>query len=397
MVKSIDKHRRDDRNHFNLLYDISELAAILTGSENIEHFLHRTVEVVARHLDADVCSIYLYEDRAKELVLKATVGLNQAAVGRIRMKLGEGLVGTTMERLQPIREGSGSRNPRFKYFEEADEDRFESFLAVPIQRGVEKIGVLVVQHEKVDYFGEMDVMALRAIAAQLAGAIENARLLIDLERGIEIPSDADIIENLRFVKGKSAVEGYAYAPSNILRKKYDRLLTDDHGSDPGDTVDDFHRAIDMTIEQLRELQKSVSKRLPESASLIFTAHFMILKDESFINKIKAHIADGMSPSDAVRSIARFYISIFSSSAHTYMREKVVDIEDLANRILNNLRQKPGREVALPAGRIVIAPDLYPSDVLKFATEDVKGIIFVSGGVTSHVSIIARSLQIPPNC
>ncbi|HEU19808.1 MAG TPA: phosphoenolpyruvate--protein phosphotransferase [Deltaproteobacteria bacterium] len=387
-------NRRDDLNHFNLLYDISELSTLLTGSENIEHFLQRTVEVVSRHLHADVCSIYLFEDRSQELVLKATVGLNPGAVGKIRMKLGEGLVGTVMERLQAIREESGSRNPRFKYFEEADEDRFESFLAVPIQRGVEKIGVIAVQHEKVDYFGEMDVMALRAIAAQLAGAIENARLLMEILRGSGKRSETDIIESLKFVKGKSAVEGYAYAPSNILGKKYGRLLIDDHDSNPGGTIDDFHYAIHKTIEQLQELQERVSQRLLESASLIFTAHFMILKDENFINKIKALIIDGMSPSEAVRSIARYYISIFSSSSHAYMQEKVIDIEDLANRILKNLRKKAGGEPTLQPGRIVIAPDLYPSDVLKLAAENVKGIILVSGGVTSHVSIIARSLQIP---
>lgn len=387
-------HRRSERNHFNLLYDISELLTLLAGSENIEHFLHRTVEVVSRHLDADVCSIYLYEDKPKELVLKATVGLNPAAVGKIRMKLGEGLVGTAMESLQPILEESGSRNPRFKYFEEADEDRFESFLAVPIQRGVEKIGVLVVQHEKIDYFGDMDVMALRAIAAQLAGAIENARLLMDLERGNDTFPEAEIIENLQFVKGKPAVDGFVYAPSNVLGKKYDRLLADDPSFHQGGTIEDFHCAINLTIEQLQELQKRVSNRLPESASLIFTAHFMILKDKSFIKKITTHIADGVSPSEAVRSVARYYISIFSSSSHAYMREKVVDIEDLANRILNNLRHRPGTEGTLQAGRIVIAPDLYPSDVLKLAAEDVKGIILVSGGVTSHVSIIARSLHIP---
>jgi GAF domain-containing protein len=59
---------KEERNHFNLLYDISELATILTGSDNIDHFLHRTVEVVSRHLDADVCSIYLFDEGTKELV-----------------------------------------------------------------------------------------------------------------------------------------------------------------------------------------------------------------------------------------------------------------------------------------------------------------------------------------
>ena len=115
-------------------------------------------------------------------MLKATVGLNPSAVGLIRMKSGEGLVGKTFETLRPICEERASRNPHFKYFEEADEDPFESFLAVPIQRGNEKVGVLVVQHEQPGYFDDIDVMAMRAIASQLTGCIENARLMIDLGR-----------------------------------------------------------------------------------------------------------------------------------------------------------------------------------------------------------------------
>jgi phosphotransferase system enzyme I (PtsP) len=386
--------RKTNQDHLNLLCDVSELAAIVTGSTNIESFLQQTVSLVARHLYADVCSIYLYEETAKELVLKATLGLNQDAVGKIRMKPGEGLVGTAMEQLQPVLEKSGSRNPRFKYFEEAGEDRFESFLAVPIQRGVEKIGVLVVQHEKVDYFDEMDVMALRAIASQLAGAIENARLLMNFDRQNAKPSKTDLLESLRFVKGKSAVSGYSLAPATVFGRPYARLITTDQDADPGGTAEDFSEAVRRTATQLQELQNRVAERLPESAALIFTAHFMILKDKSFVNRIVGHIEAGLTPSEAVRSTANHYISIFSSSPHAYMREKVVDIEDLTNRILSNLRKKgPGKQ-PFGEGRIVIAPELYPSDVLKLASEDVKGIILVSGGVTSHVSIIARSMQIP---
>lgn len=166
----------------DLLCDIGELAALLSGSENIESFLQHTVALVSRHLGADVCSIYLFDEQSKELVLKATIGLNPRAVDRIRMKPGEGLVGTTLKEMKPILEASAGGNPRFKYFEEADEERFESFLSVPVQRGVEKIGVLVVQHEAPDYFDQTDVRTLRATASQLSGAIENARLLMGLNR-----------------------------------------------------------------------------------------------------------------------------------------------------------------------------------------------------------------------
>lgn len=386
--------KKNDRDHLNLLLDIGELAATLAGSDNIENYFQRTVSMVARHLDADVCSIYLYDEESKELVLKATLGLNPAAVGKIRMKLGEGLVGTTMKQLQPILEGSGKRNPKFKYFEEANEDCYESFLSVPIQKGIEKIGVLVVQHEKMDYFDEIDVMAMRAIASQLAGAIENARLLMDLGRQSEKHQYTDIFESLRFVKGKRAAAGYALAPSTVFRKNYSRLMVGDSDRDPDSTLEDFYNAVKATVSQLEELQSHVSERLPESAALIFTAHFMILKDESFISKIVTRIEGGMSPLEAVRLVAQYYISLFASSFHAYTREKVVDIEDLANRILNNLYYKRPEDRPIMKGHIVIASVLYPSDMLKLAAEDVKGIILVSGGETSHVAILSRSLEIP---
>jgi phosphotransferase system enzyme I (PtsP) len=162
---------RKDCQHLNLLCNIGDLAAVLTGSNNIESFLSQTVELVSGHMDADVCSIYLLDEVTEELVLEATIGLNPTAIKRVRMKIGDGLVGLVLENLAPLNEGLAGRNPQFKYFEEAEEDRFNSFLGVPILRGVEKIGVLVVQHEKRDYFDDIDVLAVRAIASQLAGVV----------------------------------------------------------------------------------------------------------------------------------------------------------------------------------------------------------------------------------
>ena len=87
--------KRKDRHHLYLLCNISELAALLTASEDIQNFLQRTVEMIARHMGADACSIYLYDEISGDLVLDATIGLNPAAIGKVRMKFGEGLVDFT--------------------------------------------------------------------------------------------------------------------------------------------------------------------------------------------------------------------------------------------------------------------------------------------------------------
>ncbi|OQX28139.1 MAG: phosphoenolpyruvate--protein phosphotransferase [Desulfobacteraceae bacterium IS3] len=390
---------KKDHYRFNLLCDIGDLAALMTESADIENFLQSTVVMVSRYLNADVCSIYLYDEKEKELVLKATVGLDSGAIGRVRMKPGEGLIGLTFEKLRPIREASGESNPAFKYFRETKEELFESFLSVPITRGSHKIGVLAVQHKKYDFFNEIDIVVLRSLASQLAGTIENARFLINLNQTeiskVQKSPLSELYEKLRFVKGESASGGYAFALSSTYKRAYNDLLKSD--SDTDDTsysLEDFQKAVQKTSEQLIEFQRRLAEQLLESASLIFDAHFMILKDAKFMNKIAGMITDGISPPRAIKDVTGHYISKFSSSSNEYIREKVTDMEDLACRILRNLYNWSAEEKNFCDDRIVIAKELYPSEVLKLASEDVKGIILVSGGVTSHVSILCRSLKIP---
>lgn len=381
------------RQHLSLLYDISELSALVSDSKDIKTFLQQVVQSVASHLNADVGSIYLLDDTTDELVLTATKGLNPLSVDRVRMKIGEGLVGTTMARMQPLCDGTACDNPLFKYFEEAHEEPYKSFLSVPIFRGMEKIGVLVVQHRRPHYFDPADELALRAIAAQLAGTVANARLMIGLHKPKTQPSPTVLIETLRFVKGEAAASGFALAPAAPLRSE-DPLLLDVSDSAFDVTAKAYRRALQNTIDQLKQLQEQLVQRLPESAAMIFEAHYMILKDPRFDRQIIDLIRQGSVAAGAVRSVARQFIELFEGSPSPYLREKAQDIEDLARRILFNLRKEKGEGKSPVDEHVVIASQLYPSDVLKLASERVSGIILVGGGVTSHVAIVARSLKIP---
>ncbi len=379
------------RDHLSMLCDIGDLASLLAGSEDIEGFLQGAAAMISRHMASDVCSIYLYDAKAGELTLKATVGLAPDAVGKVRMLPGEGLVGATFQENLPILEACASKNPRFKYFEEANEDRFESFLAVPIRRGVQKIGVLVVQQELRDHFNDADRRALQATAAQLAGAIENARLLMNLHRA---GNEGAAPDAFRFLKGESASGGFAFAGATVFRRMHAAILEDAGAPEGVYSLDDFRRAVRDASAQLMALQKGLSERLPEGASLIFMAHFMILKDPRFIGRIEALIREGAPPPEAVKTVARHYMDVFRSSPHPSIREKATDIEDLAARILKNLLRSSRADAGKTMDCIVVAGDLYPSEILKFATEEVKGIILMSGGVTSHTAILARSMKIP---
>ncbi len=377
-------------DYLKLLFNISELADLVTGSSDLEEFLQRSVDLVARHFNVPVCSIYLYNEKSKQLTLKATRGLTPSSVNTIHLKPGEGLVGQSFETMSIIREGNARQNPAFKYFPETGEDAFNSFLCVPIRRGVERIGVLAVQHQDTDHFTISEERAIRAVVTQLGGAIENARLLIELSQTRE---ETEPAEPLLFVKGRAATSGYALGKSITLNQKKKSILYDPLENEDRFTMEDFDRAVKKTGQELKDLQKEFARRLPESASLIFTAHFMILKDKNFIGKMAEQIDNGVLPCDAVRKVAIKYMTIFSSSSHAYMREKAQDVEDLCIRILNHFSS--GRDQKnYEKGSIAIVRQVYPSDVLKLVSAGIKGIIMTSGGVTSHVTILARSLQMP---
>jgi phosphotransferase system, enzyme I, PtsP len=388
------KDKGKKSGHLNLLCDIGDLTDLLISSLSIDNFLQRAVEMVARYLNTDVCSIYLYDEPTGELYLAATTGLNPEAVNKVRMKVGEGIVGHCFQTLRPVCEGKGSTSPHFKFFEEAHEDRFKSFLVVPIHRGAVKIGAIVVQHERADVFEEAEILALRAASSQLASSIENARLLMQMnpEAAPASPSQAVLPPNP--VRAGVASEGYAYAPITVYRRNSPFSLAEAPQEDDTSTLEDFHRAIDATAEQLQALQAMFSKRLPESASLIFTTHFMMLKDESFVGKMVRLIEQGISPMNAVSQISGHYTTLFLSNPHEYVREKANDVEDLTIRILRNLKERDHAGLPSEQRRIVVADQLYPSDVLKLVANDVQGIILVGGGVTAHISILSRSLHIP---
>ena len=380
-------------DHIKMLCDIGELSWIFSDSSSIEAFLQKIVQMVAKHMRAEVCSIYLYHEDDQQLVLTATQGLNPDSVGKVTLRLGEGLTGLAMKEMRTISEHRGRDNPAFKFFPGIDEEKFDAFLAVPMTHGPQKIGVLVVQRGKENPFTEQDSLALRAVTSQLANIIENAKLFLNIHRRrpktIDIPAPVD----LSFVKGKVAAEGYAFAPATIIDKQRSLALLYETNFGKHYSAEDLKTAIEQTEKQLEEMQKQVESKLSDVASLIFTAHLLILKDKAFIGEMCKRIEAGENPPAAVLAVARQYIDIFSNSDNPFLREKTQDVQDLVIRLMNNLLHND-ETAGSYHHRVVIAQELFPSDLLKMSSEHVAGIVLVSGGVTSHLSILARSLQIP---
>ena len=139
--------------------------------------LMNVVALIAKRFRTDVCSAYLLEPDRANLVLAATVGLRRECIGNLRMAVHEGLTGLVAEQVQPIAVSQVKNHARFKYFKEAGEEAYQSFLGVPlIDRGVLQ-GVLVVQTIEARIFSEDEVRMLSEAATQVAPVVSEARAL----------------------------------------------------------------------------------------------------------------------------------------------------------------------------------------------------------------------------
>src|SRR6478609_6386033 len=157
-----------DENYVLTLEEIGNLAA--DGGQSAETLMN-VVALIAKRFRTDVCSAYLLEPDRANLVLAATVGLRRECIGNLRMAVHEGLTGLVAEQVQPISVSQVKNHPRFKYFRDAGEDAYQSFLGVPvIDRGILQ-GVLVVQTIEARIFSEDDIHMLTEAASQVAPVV----------------------------------------------------------------------------------------------------------------------------------------------------------------------------------------------------------------------------------
>src|SRR5271170_6035022 len=173
-------HELDLRVHSRVgknVLTLEEIANLAAEEGQPADTLMNVVALIAKRFETDVCSAYLLEPDRANLVLAATVGLRRECIGNLRMAIHEGLAGLVVEQVRPVPVVQAHTHPRFKYFPEAGEDEYHSFLGVPlIHRGVLQ-GVLVVQTIEPRLFSHDEIQMLTEAAAQVAPVVSEARTL----------------------------------------------------------------------------------------------------------------------------------------------------------------------------------------------------------------------------
>jgi len=380
---------------FDLLCNVGELTSLFQKSTNIQGLLHLTVKIISKHMQTEACSIFLLEGNSQNLVLRATVGLNADMIGKLRLNIGEGITGTSLKELKPICVPRGSEDPHFKYVQGIFEEKYESFLAVPIIQSSKKLGVIVLEDSRPDYYNKHDIRTLSAIASQLATFLEHARMLIELRNTTKQHDTPEHTENnQKFYRGRPTSSGIAMGQAVVVSGSDDNSLLIHVGeTEYLESEKDFDSALQKTTDQLKEIQAHLDEKLSEAGSLIFGSHLLMLSDEDFSGSMRRQIREGLPAAEAVAKVVNEYVNLFLNSQNENTQDKIHDVKDLGHRLLKNLA---GHDVEDGdySGQIVIGPNLLPSEIVKLSAQNTEGFVVYGAGETSHISILARSLEVP---
>lgn len=171
---------REKTREVEVLHKISDS---ISSTLDLETVLSHIVDIVTDVTKGDACLLYLLSDSREELILRASKNPHPKLIGRITIGLGEGITGwVARERTRVVISSNASDDPRFKFFHNLPEDRYQAFLSVPIMAKKEVVGVINVQHKRLRRYRPDELALLTTIANQVGGAIENARLYDEMTR-----------------------------------------------------------------------------------------------------------------------------------------------------------------------------------------------------------------------
>ena len=381
--------------HF-ALQTFTEVNRIITSSHNSDETLARTVRMIAKRIDVDACSIYIFDADRGVLILKATHGLDSSTVESVHMPPSEGLVGLVLERSAPVQVSKMDEHPRFKAFPQTKEESLSSFLGVPLIEHRKSFGVLVVHTTEPRVFSPEEVQILSSIATQISSLVSKALLLKQLDTATQEPSLTEKKKKTTLrMSGQSVAFGVAVGKAVVLQQSE----LDEPQKTGSRTVEnemsDFQAAMDHTISDTLDLIEKVSDRVGTEEASIFHAHLMFLEDHHFQSKIKTRIESGNTATWSIYQTVHEYLGAFAEIKDPYLSEKGSDLKDVGYRLLHYL----GHEVLSVTKKsgILIVHQLLPGDIARMDTTRIKGIILSSGGVVSHAAILARSLGIPAVC
>ena len=362
---------------------------VMAASRSAQARLDQVVKVIAAGMVAEVCSVYV--QRAGDVLeLFATEGLKREAVHVTRLRVGEGLVGDIAAHARPLAIADAQSHPAFAYRPETGEEIYHSLMGVPILRGGRVIGVLVIQNRRPRHYSEEEVETMETIAMVLAELLASGEVVNPAELH---PTDGIAVlpvrlEGLRLNGGIAMGRAVLHKPRIAIT----RLIAEDTAAEVKrltQALSSLHTALDDLLAA-PDLADSGEHRD------VLETYRMFAQDSGWLGRIRETIGAGLTAEAAVQKVQEDTRARMAHVSDPYLRERLLDFEDLTNRLLQHLAGNGGTAAAagLPDDAVLIARSLGPAELLDYDRSKLRAVVMEEGSATAHVSIIGRALGVP---
>jgi phosphotransferase system, enzyme I, PtsP len=366
---------------------LRRLREVMAEPVSAQERLDKIVVLIAANMVAEVCSVYVLRVDGT-LELYATEGLNRQAVHQTVIGANEGLVGLVAREANPINLSDAQAHPAFSYRPETGEEIYHSFLGVPVLRAGNTLGVLVVQNRAHRTYSEEEVEALQTTAMVLAEMIASGEL-----SALARPGAEPAVRRRVAASGVALSEGIALG--HVVLHEPRVVITNFIADDIQKELARLDNALDSLRADLDSMLTRGDVADGGEHRDVLEAYRMFAHDRGWTRKLREAVATGLTAEAAVERVESDTRARMMRASDPYLRERLHDLDDLANRLLRQLIGKghaPARE-HLPENAIIVARNMGPAALLDYDRSRLRGLILEEGGLTSHVTIVARALGI----
>ena len=371
---------------------LRQIVLDVNDATGLEQALNIVVKRTREVMSVDAVSVYFRDKKTDQLVLMASDGLNQQAIGNIRFEQGQGLVGQVLDRAEPLNLNDAHVHPNYRFVTETGEISLHGFLGVPIIQHRHVLGVLVVRRREKRLFSAVAETFLVTLAAQLAGAISYAEKMGELNSLIEGGNNHSF--NMKGLSGSPGVaigEAMVVFPPASLDAVPDNTISED---EIGEQIDAFNEAVNNVEREYRALSQRMEGAISNEELALFDVFALMLKSDSLIDVTIDRIKAGQWAQGALRETIAEHVRQFDAMEDAYLRERAIDIKDLGRRILTHLQAQQTNRQEITGPVVLVGEEVTVSQFAEVPLQYLVAIISSKGSSLSHVAILSHALGIP---
>jgi phosphotransferase system, enzyme I, PtsP len=373
-----------------MLVTLRQIVQEVGTAKHLDDALDIIVHRVKAALPIDACAVYLTDVENHHYVLTAADGFNPASIGEVRIDRQEGLPGLVGERRELITVPDAAAHPRHHPSSATGEERYHSFLGVPLIHYHQVLGVLVAWKRAPGQFDKDEATFFVTIAAQLAKAIHDTSAVDEVSRML-----SGELQGVAFIQGIQMAAGVAIGTAALL-DPLARLdsIPDRPARDIAGEETAFRTAIAAVHEELRASSERLAADVPSEVRAVFDVYVMLLGDDGLVSDALARIHAGNWAPGAWRDTIAEHAKVFEQMEDPYLRAGAEDIRAIGQRVLLQLQGEAKASKHYPQRCVLVGDTVSITEIAAVPVGQLAGIVCMHGSALSHTAVMARALGIP---